>query len=384
MITPKLINKIIFLWVIINILLFPLAIASSSSSNPNYDLTESNINTPIIDRIGEFGKVTSLNNVNTQSVQSPEKNILHHLKGYFSIIWYFLVLCSFFFYFTAKNKKKKAVLFTLGLTFVSITLLSFAVLIYKHAESSKTRLSELGFSERLYNLDLSIQRSFADIFLQSSGISIGISGLTININETIPNNMNATIYLALDNFVNYTESNNDFTSINTSVFLPNAEINIMPHNISYHHLPFGGNIIRIVPLNSSMLDVSSYNIYFNTGSSNVSSPLNCDKNTGNFMLNLYGSDNQGNSFSCLNNVSDSSSFDFTFSTLNGSVVFELMPDYNLTIENTDPVIVSIQSYIGLEEIPNSSIRILYPPDMITYNFTNLDVIKSSAPLIYKN
>ncbi|MFH1317273.1 MAG: hypothetical protein ABII01_07165 [Candidatus Woesearchaeota archaeon] len=382
MINIRIIDKIVFIWVMINILIFPLAIASSSIID--YDLTQSSIDTPIIDNPGRFGKITSLNNINVQYVQSPEKNSLNFLRGYFSIIWYSLILCSFFFYFTAKNKNKKAVLFTLGLTFVSITLLSFAVLIYKHAESSKTRLSELGFSERLYNLDLSIQRSLSDIFIQSSGIDIDISGNIININETIPNNMNATIYLALDNFVNYSESNSDLLSINTSVFLPKVEIMIMPHNISYHHLPFGGNLIRIVPLNSSILDVSSYTIYFNTGSSNVSSPLNCDKNTGNFMLNLYGSDNQGNSFSCLNNVSDSSSFDFTFSTLNGSVVFELKPDYNLTIENTDPVIVSIQSYIGLEEIPNKSIRILFPPDMVTYNFTNLDVIKSSAPLIYKN
>lgn len=56
---------------------------------------------------------------------------------------------------------KKGILLTLGLVFVSLTLLSFANVIVDHSESSEERIKEFGESERLYNLDNSISRSLS-------------------------------------------------------------------------------------------------------------------------------------------------------------------------------------------------------------------------------
>ena len=56
---------------------------------------------------------------------------------------------------------KKGILLTLGLVFVSLTLLSFANVIVNHSESSEERIKEFGEAERLYNLDNSISRSLS-------------------------------------------------------------------------------------------------------------------------------------------------------------------------------------------------------------------------------
>ncbi len=58
-------------------------------------------------------------------------------------------------------KNKKGILLTLGLVFVSLTLLSFANVIVDHSESSEERIKEFSESERLYNLDHSISRSLS-------------------------------------------------------------------------------------------------------------------------------------------------------------------------------------------------------------------------------
>ena len=56
---------------------------------------------------------------------------------------------------------KKGILLTLGLVFVSLTLLSFANVIVNHSENSEERIKEFGESERLYNLDNSISLSLS-------------------------------------------------------------------------------------------------------------------------------------------------------------------------------------------------------------------------------
>ena len=48
---------------------------------------------------------------------------------------------------------------TLGLVFVSLTLLAFANVIVGHSETSEERIKEFGESERLYNLDNSVSRT---------------------------------------------------------------------------------------------------------------------------------------------------------------------------------------------------------------------------------
>ena len=69
-------------------------------------------------------------------------------------------------------KGKKAVLLTLGITFISLVVLALASLILRNAESSEERLTEMSAAERFYNLDVSIQRGFSNVFKAKSGFNI--------------------------------------------------------------------------------------------------------------------------------------------------------------------------------------------------------------------
>ncbi len=61
----------------------------------------------------------------------------------------------------ASMKSKKGILLTLGLVFVSLTVLSFAGVILNNSETSENRIKEFIESERFYNLDKSISKSIS-------------------------------------------------------------------------------------------------------------------------------------------------------------------------------------------------------------------------------
>lgn len=61
----------------------------------------------------------------------------------------------------ASMKSKKGILLTLGLVFVSLTVLSFAGVILNNSETSENRIKEFIETERMYNLDKSISKSIS-------------------------------------------------------------------------------------------------------------------------------------------------------------------------------------------------------------------------------
>jgi hypothetical protein len=59
-----------------------------------------------------------------------------------------------------KRYGKKGILLTLGMIFLSLTILGFAEVILNNSESSESRIKEFSETERVYNLDSSISKSF--------------------------------------------------------------------------------------------------------------------------------------------------------------------------------------------------------------------------------
>ncbi len=58
---------------------------------------------------------------------------------------------------------KKGILMTLGMVFVSLTILAFANVILNNSETSESRIKEFAETERLYNLDRSLSSSISRI-----------------------------------------------------------------------------------------------------------------------------------------------------------------------------------------------------------------------------
>ncbi len=74
-------------------------------------------------------------------------------------------------------KSKKGVFLTLGITFVSILVLTLASLILRNAETSEERISELGAFERFYVTDESIRETYYSMLRD-------IMNFTIEVNAT--------------------------------------------------------------------------------------------------------------------------------------------------------------------------------------------------------
>jgi hypothetical protein len=56
---------------------------------------------------------------------------------------------------------RKGILLTLGLIFVSLTILAFANVILSNSETSESRIKEFAETERLYNLETSVSKSIS-------------------------------------------------------------------------------------------------------------------------------------------------------------------------------------------------------------------------------
>ncbi len=75
----------------------------------------------------------------------------------------------------------RGVLLTLGITFLSLIVLSFATLILRNAENSDVRLTELSSIDRLYTLGSSLERSLGRSYYALTGINLTLNNDTITL-----------------------------------------------------------------------------------------------------------------------------------------------------------------------------------------------------------
>lgn len=147
---------------------------------------------------------------------------------------------------------KKGILMTLGLVFVSLTLLAFANVIVDHSETSEERIKEFGESERIYNLDNSISRTISRMVMRGMNTTHDISAESslIRIKTQFANETQPYETEILDQFEilkNRTESNQN---INFSLRRPFLGKNDFPISIE-------GSVRSLNPKNSSRFYLSN-------------------------------------------------------------------------------------------------------------------------------
>lgn len=84
-------------------------------------------------------------------------------------------------------KKRKGVFLTLGITFVSILVLTLASLVLRNAESSEERMTELAALDRIYNLDRSLGTIYKEIFLNVLQFNMTINETYIKFDKFLTN-----------------------------------------------------------------------------------------------------------------------------------------------------------------------------------------------------
>lgn len=129
---------------------------------------------------------------------------------------------------------KKGILMTLGLVFVSLTLLSFANVIVNHSESSEERIKEFGEAERLYNLDNSVSRALSGMVQRGMNgtHNISVDGNKITIRTQFSNETPSFEKEIIDQFMIFKNRTGKDQSIDFDLRYPFLGANDFPISIS--------------------------------------------------------------------------------------------------------------------------------------------------------
>jgi len=150
------------------------------------------------------------------------------------------------------NMGKKGVFYTLTLSLFGLVLLSLAFLMFEHAQNSASRYAELGAAARVYDLHVSINSVFADVYLKENITFFTLTNKSIALQETFPVDFDS-----LDDSVASLKSDieDDFSIVNISTDgFAQHTLYFLPMNISYEHLDMDHVFIQDSP------NITGYNI----------------------------------------------------------------------------------------------------------------------------
>lgn len=139
-------------------------------------------------------------------------------------------------------RSRKGIFYTLALSFLALALLSLAILFFQHAASAESRHAELSFSQKLYDLDTSVQQVFAEAFKRKTDIILRSTLHSLTLEENIPQSFSElnSLVLTLKNEVE-NESNVNVTVATFTnhplIFKPSDIIIEHPNATTIHVLP---------------------------------------------------------------------------------------------------------------------------------------------------
>ncbi len=153
--------------------------------------------------------------------------------------------------------KVKGILFTLGLTLFALLILVITTLIFNVFEDMKGIVNEELALDNLYELDVSIQKSFNKIVEKKSGINFEIKGKEIIINETLPN-LNANSFKnETAEFKQFLDSKFSNAVLNNDL-IEELPITVRPYDLVYKHNKYGDKKIIIQHKDNA----TAYTLYF--------------------------------------------------------------------------------------------------------------------------
>jgi len=271
---------------------------------------------------------------------------------------------------------KKAVLFTLGLFFLAMTVFSLAIVLFHVSLKSEDVFLRFVSIDKLYETDISLQNSIRDIFNAKSGMSISTTSSTVSFQDYLPNNNEDQLTSALNNFRNYVESNDSNININVNKITENISLVIEPYNITYKHLFSEDNITYVIP--SAEANITSYAVYLNTGNVNFTTYSWDSVPSGSNTFELNVQDEQGNSDSDIYSIGDSGEHIMTVETLAGDIKIKIWDSSNLFVNNTAELNLSIRTDITFEELPNEETSVILSGDIINIDFSDFGIKKKSG------
>jgi hypothetical protein len=81
--------------------------------------------------------------------------------------------------------KSKGMFYTLGLTLFVLVLLSLAILFFQHASQVESRQIELGFTQKVYDVDQSVKSVLVDAFQSTTTFSVAAATNSVTISQNL-------------------------------------------------------------------------------------------------------------------------------------------------------------------------------------------------------
>ena len=263
--------------------------------------------------------------------------------------------------------KVKAMLFTVGLMMVSLVVLSLTIVIFNNFQESELTMSNMGALDRAYELDHSIQNVLKNLFDSSSGITLVVNEAAnfISFKEIIPSN-NTVFNLTARDFENFTKENFDYISLDLDRIVRELPLIVLPYNIEYKHLNFGGTTIKVIP---DSLNFNKYEVFLDLYEEITSCPSAYSEETDfDFYVQADASESDCSlrkmELDIENKVNTESGFVYLRADSDGKLV--------VIANNTK---VKVETKIWLNPLATPTVE--YPGGVININLTGIGISKKS-------
>ena len=130
-----------------------------------------------------------------------------------------------------KKLRKKGVLYTLSLTLILLTFLALGALFFRNATFTQERYIELSSTQKVYDLDTSIETIFAQTFLTKSKIMLNNTNHSFTIQENFSSDFSEMDGL-LQKLEGFVETDFNIVSLDLSSFLADHSLIVDPVNIT--------------------------------------------------------------------------------------------------------------------------------------------------------
>lgn len=131
-------------------------------------------------------------------------------------------------------RTRRSVLFTLGMLLVTLSILSFAKLVFEESEDERTLFQTAVLANRADDLYSSIEKSIISAFNLYSGINVSRNNYTVIFEEPLPNDI-SSFESSILKLKNITESNDAVISLGVYETTAEFPLFIQPQNITYKH-----------------------------------------------------------------------------------------------------------------------------------------------------
>jgi len=249
---------------------------------------------------------------------------------------------------------KKGVLFTIGLLFLSLIILTFSIVIYNFEKSKQEVTTTMIILERTYNENQAIQTGLKEIFQNKSGIILEKNATYIKFKESLPNSKSDIFKNFMIEYKHYIE-NNTATKLKLNEIVEKLPLKIQPQNITYFHEHFGGNKISIVP---DKINFDGYFLKIETNKNITSCIINLEPGNLSFEVRVVGISGDP-----CQNVTKINPYGNNFVKVNEKIKINV-DNGKLSIVNEykEPISVETKLYLTSKEVcyPSKIINTSYP------------------------